>query len=273
MKRVFICLIAIILLASLACKTPISYFSAQAAKDDTSTKAPGSDTSATPAPRDNQPEPESTRPPRPEEPEYDTLADDYIPLNERVLGYWYADKAGLLVTLELNEDGFSLSVPGSESLTGDWEAKDGEIVLNGDEENPLLPINDVIFFDTLDLLFTREMPAVYVPAEIITDAREGSFDGFFKAQFVAVSGGTILANVLDEDTIVYIEGTNVALGGTRFGNVIKVFSAATGALTLSEDVLNVKLELQQDSFLRMTLPDTVIYLMPAVLPGTDPAVP
>lgn len=243
MKRILICLLAILLLTSLACKTPEEDSSAQAPQNDT-VETPQNDT--TPAPE----EPEPTMPPPPEEPEYESLPAEYLPLSERVLGEWYADEAGLVITLALTEEGYTLSVPGTDAQTGKWEAKDGVIVLNGDEQNPLTPIGDVI-----------------------ADAKEGSFDGFFKAQFVAMGEGTILAAAAEEDAYVYIEGTNVALGGTRFGNVIKVFAAAPGALTLAEPDLSVKLELQQDGFLRMTLSDAVIYLMPAVVPGTEPATP
>lgn len=266
MKRILICLLAILLLTSLACKTPEEDSSAQAPQNDT-VETPQNDT--TPVPE----EPEPTMPPPPEEPEYEPLPAEYLPLEERVLGEWYADEAGLVITLALTEDGYTLSVPGTDAQTGKWEAKDGVIVLDGDEQNPLLPIGDAIRSDAQDLLFTREMPLAYVPADVIADAKEGSFNGFFKAQFVAVGSGTILAAAAEEDAYVYIEGTNVALGGTRFGNVIKVFTAAPGALTLAEDGLNVKLELQQDGFLRMTLPDAVIWLMPAVVPGTEPANP
>ena len=276
MKRILICLLAILLLASLACKTPEDS-SAQAPETGT-TQAPGTDTTTpapepTAAPGSDTVEPDATMPPPPEEPEYEPLPAEYLPLSERVQGLWYADEAGLVITLALTEEGCTLSVPGEQPKTGKWEAKDGVIVLGGDEENPVTPLGDVLLWDAMDLLFTREMPTVYIPADVIADAKEGSFDGFYKAQFVAVGEGTILAAAAEEDAYVYIEGTNVALGGTRFGNVIKVFTTVPGALTLAEDGLDVKLELQEDGFLRMTLPDAVIYLMPAVIPGTKPANP
>ena len=294
MKKWFLILLAALLLLAVACKAPED--PSAAPETDTQAQAPGTDapvpggdattapepTTATPAP-ETTPEPEATpapeatpeptMPPPPEEPEYDPLPEELLPLNERVLGEWYADAAGLIVTLALTEDGYTISVPGIDAKNGKWEAKDGVIVLDGDEENPLLPIGDVIRSDAPDLLFTREQPIAYVPADVIADAKDGAFDGFFKAQFVAVGSGTILAAAVGEDAFVYIEGTNVALGGTRFGNVIKVFTAAPGALTLAEDGLNVKLELLQDGLLQMTLPDAVIYLMPAVVPGTEPETP
>ena len=82
------------------------------------------------------------------------------------------------------------------------------------------------------------------------------------------------AQALHEDTFVYIEGTNVALGGERFGDVIRVFSAADGALTLTEGEATISLQLQQDGFLRLTVagPEpATLYLMPAPIPGQAPA--
>ena len=92
MKRILICLLAILLLTSLACKTPEEDSSAQAPQNDT-VETPQNDT--TPA----HEEPEPTMPPPPEEPEYEPLPSEYLPLSERVLGEWYADEAGLVITL------------------------------------------------------------------------------------------------------------------------------------------------------------------------------
>ena len=272
MKKWFILLLAALLLLAVACKKTEEP-AAQTPQSDPGTAAPASEATPAPASAEDTVEPEPTRPPAPAEPEYDPLPEEYLPLEERVLGDWYADEAGLVITLTLTEDGFMLSVPGETPMTGTWEAKDGVIVLNGDGENPLTPLGEALIWDEADLLFTREQPTAYVPAAVFADAKEGDFDGFFKAQFVAVGEGTILAAAAEEDAYVYIEGTNVALGGARFGNVIKVFTTVPGALTLAEPDLSVKLEMQQDGFLRMTLPDAVIYLMPAVVPGTEPETP
>ncbi|MBQ9322765.1 MAG: hypothetical protein IJR81_00840, partial [Clostridia bacterium] len=110
------------------------------------------------------------------------------------------------------------------------------------------------------------------PAEPLADAQTGSFDGFWKAHFVAVGNGVMLAQALAEDAFVYIEGTNVALGGQRFGDMIRVFTPADGALTLTEGESTISLQLQQDGFLRLTVagPEPVtIYLMPALIPGQE----
>ena len=211
-----------------------------------------------------EPTAEPTRPPKPEEPAYEPLPEEYLPLSQRVLGDWYADQAGLVIALSLAEDGYTLTVPGTDPQAGQWEERDGMVVLDGDDESALLVLDDVLRMDALDLLFGREKPLTYVPADLFADAPEGALDGLWRAQFVAVGEGTMLAEAAEEDAFVYIEGANVALGGTRFGNVIRVFTPDGGGLTLPEE--GVTLQLQQDGFLRMTLADAVIYLMASPLP-------
>lgn len=217
-----------------------------------------------------EPTAEPTRPPKPEEPAYEPLPEEYLPLSQRVLGDWFADQAGLMITLSLTEDGYTLAVPGQAPQAGQWEEKDGMIVLDGDQEGGLLVLDNALRMDALGLLFTREQPLTYVPADLVADAPEGAFDGLWRAQFVAVgsgeTAGTMLAEAAEEDAFVYIEGTNVALGGRRFGNVIRVFTPDGGGLTLPEE--GVTLGLQQDGFLRLTLADATIYLMAA--PTAEP---
>ena len=217
-----------------------------------------------------EPTAEPTRPPKPEEPAYEPLPEEYLPLSQRVLGDWFADQAGLMITLSLTEDGYTLAVPGQAPQAGQWEEKDGMILLDGDQEGGLLVLDNALRMDALGLLFTREQPLTYVPADLVANAPEGAFDGLWRAQFVAVgsgeTAGTMLAEAAEEDAFVYIEGTNVALGGKRFGNVIRVFTPDGGGLTLPEE--GVTLGLQQDGFLRMTLADATIYLMAA--PTAEP---
>jgi len=217
-----------------------------------------------------EPTAEPTRPPQPGGPAYEPLPEEYLPLSQRVLGDWFADQAGLMIALSLTEDGYTLAVPGQAPQAGQWEEQDGMILLDGDQEGGLLVLDNALRMDALGLLFTREQPLTYVPADLVADAPEGAFDGLWRAQFVAVgsgeTAGTMLAEAAEEDAFVYIEGTNVALGGRRFGNVIRVFTPDGGGLTLPEE--GVTLQLQQDGFLRLTLADATIYLMAA--PTAEP---
>ncbi len=100
---------------------------------------------------------DQTPPPPPPEPEYEPLPAEYLPLAQRALGDWYAELSGLAIQLTLGEDGaYTLLIPGSEPLAGVWAEKDGQLILDGDEESPLLVLDDVLRFDALGLLFTRE---------------------------------------------------------------------------------------------------------------------
>lgn len=219
---------------------------------------------------------EPTPPPPPEEPEFERLPDTYLPIEQRVLGDWYADYAGLAVTLTFSEDGaYILAAPGIQPQPGKWEVKDGLIVMDGDEEGALLFVNGTLRCYGPDMFFTREKPETYVPAEILQDAAEGSFDGYWKAQFVAVGDGTILADALGENTELYIEGVKAALGGDRLGYAIRDLVFENGALVLNEDDAGLTLQLQQDGMLRLTVagPEpVVIYLMRVEIPKADSAV-
>ena len=208
---------------------------------------------------------DETPPPLPPEPEYEPLPDEYKSLAERVIGDWFADEMGLLISLTLSEDGaYVLSVPGAEPQKGQWEARDGQLFLDGGEEAAITPVNGVLRFDALGLLFAREKPEGYVPGDLLSDVKEGSFDGYWKAQFVALGEGTVLAQAVDEDAKLYIDGLKAALGGQRFGSVIRDLTLENGTLTLKEGDVTVTLALQNDGFLRMTLDGkepATIYLM------------
>ena len=194
---------------------------------------------------------DETPPPLPPEPEYEPLPDEYKSLTERVIGDWFADEAGLILTLTLSE------------------ARDGQLFLDGGEEAAITPVNGVLRFDALGLLFAREKPEGYVPGDLLSDVKEGSFDGYWKAQFVALGEGTVLAQAVDEDAKLYIDGLKAALGGQRFGSVIRDLTLENGTLTLKEGDVTVTLALQNDGFLRMTLDGkepATIYLMGLPVP-------
>ena len=283
MKKWFLILLTALLLFVVACKAPENA-SAQTPQSDAAAPAPQSDPAAPSsqgdqisANTDTEPsEPEPTRPPAPEEPEYDPLPDEYKTLAERSIGDWYADVAGMIVTLTLSEDGtYALSVAGGEAMTGKWEEKNGVLVMDGDEENPLLPIGGVIRMDSLKLFFMREAPTVYIPAKPIADAKEGIFDGWWVSHLTAVGDGTILSDAIGEDTELYIEGTKLAVNGALFGLAQYDGLAESGRLTFTTDKGAVTLELLQDGFLRLTLSgdtQTTLYLMAKPLPDDTPEV-
>ena len=280
MKKWFLILMAVLLLFAIACKAPENA-SAQTPQSDAATTAPQSDPAdpspqgdQAPANADQEPsEPDPTRPPAPEEPEYEPLPDEYKTLTERSIGDWYADVAGMTVTLTLSEDGtYALSVAGGEAMTGKWEEKDGVLVMDGDEENPLLPTGGVIRMDSLKLFFTRELPEVFQPGAPIADVKEGSFDGYWKSCYTAVGEGTIRSEAIGEDTEIYVEGMKLATNGSLLPLAQYDCTIENGVLTFASEQGQVTLQLLEGGFLRLSLDNEipgVIYL--ARMPVPDQA--
>ena len=179
-------------------------------------------------------------------------------------GDWYGETNGLVLQLTLNTDGtYAAALVGSEQAakTGAWALEDGFIYLDG----ALLPqINvlsdDVLKWTEMDVFLRREMPQVYAPAEPLPDAPLDLFAGYWRGQYVSFDGAMLFAqDALSEVVALYIEGQNVALGGDFFGNAIVEMAYSDGALSLSLDGQPLTLQLQQDGFLRLTLPALTLF--------------
>ena len=179
-------------------------------------------------------------------------------------GEWYGEAGGLVLQLTLKTDGtYAAALVGSEQAakTGAWVLEDGFIYLDG----ALLPqINvlssDVLKWTEMDVFLRRELPLVYAPAEPLADAPLDLFAGYWRGQYVGLDGAMLFAqDALGEVVALYIEGQNVALGGDFFGNAIVEMAYSDGALSLSLDGQPLTLALQQDGFLRLTLPALTLY--------------
>ena len=179
-------------------------------------------------------------------------------------GDWYGETNGLVLQLTLNPDGtYAAALVGSEQAakTGAWALEDGFIYLDG----ALLPqINvlsdDVLKWTEMDVFLRRELPLIYAPAEPLADAPLDLFAGYWRGQYVGLDGAMLFAeDALGEVVALYIEGQNVALGGDFFGNAIVEMAYADGALSLDLDGQPLTLQLQQDGFLRLTLPALTLY--------------
>ena len=211
-----------------------------------------------------------------------------VPLEQAVLGEWYASFQGLAVKLTLDEDAYKLEFPGTgKGSSGAWEIKDGMLYLEGNDA-PLLPLDTALIWSAVSLTFLREQPVTYVPAEVYAGAQAELFNGFWRAQFTQVGGArdtskrpavrsvqaggsVILSSAIGDDIALYIENGKVALAGELFGRQVDEFSLRDGALTARVDGAKVTLQLQQDGILRLTYEKgseaKVIYLMPKADPN------
>ena len=263
MKKILLILLAILMLFAAGCK---------------SEPKPESSESSVPAPSVPESsaasESEPSRPELPPEESYETLPEEYLPMEAGLEGEWFAEYAGLLLTLKLSEDGaFTFEQPGQEAQTGKWKLVEGLLILDNKADDPIVPVGEALLWDSADLLFAREKPETYSAAAVLSDAQPGDFDGYWKALYVTVGDGAVLSNLLGENTEVYIEGSKAALGGTRYGEIIRELKAENGALTLEESGIKTTIQLQEDGLLRVTVEGgdnpAVIILAPAAIPGEE----
>ena len=282
MKKLLAILLALSLLCCAGCgqeRAPAAPEAAPAA-EPAAEPAPAPETEAEPAAPAAEPEAEAEPAAEPAaEPEAEPMPDDVpapealtepaefplleeppLPAAQRVPGDWYALYGGMPLQLSVREDGsFVLAVPGSdaEPKEGTWRVEDNSLWL-GEDDEPLLVLDDSLLLVSAGISFTREPVTVYVPSEEFRDVESGDLDGYWVCRYVEIGGVYMLADAIRCDTLLYIEGENVALGGDFFGDLPLVFGfedggmiAAVGANT--SVVLTIRL--QQDGFLRLTFRD------------------
>ena len=78
------------------------------------------------------------------------------------------------------------------------------------------------------------------------------------------------ASAVGENTLLYMEGFRCAFAGTLFGEMTAQFAFADGMMALEENGLSLRLQLQEDGFLRMTVSadgEIVLILRPAETEG------
>ncbi len=203
------------------------------------------------------------------------LEEPPLPAALRVPGDWYAMYQAVPLQLSVNEDGsFVLAVPGSaaEPQKGTWRVEDNFLWL-GEDSEPLLVLDDSLFLASVGISFTREQATVYAPSEEFWDVESGDLDGYWVCRYVNSGGVLVPADVRGDDTVLYIEGENVALGGDFFGDLPLAFGFEDGGMIAAvgaDTSVSLTIRLQQDGFLRLTLRDdygdTVFFCAPASLP-------
>ena len=240
--------------------------------------------------------PETTVTPEPTEaPETETTTAE--PASEPTVETWYGLSRGLELTLALSSDGsYTLTTGPSVILSdsegsekdssaslqndmkvGTWDLKDGLIALDGEKEGSLFKVNGLLAWPALGLYLSTEKPeyGAYVPADVIMDGVTAElFNGYWQSLYVDADGTILSADDLGDKTDIFIEAPRAALGGPLFGDVTVDMTYADGALTWTAENVSVKLQLQSDGLLRMTLtaPDSnmTLYLLPVYVEGISP---
>ena len=188
-------------------------------------------------------------------------------------GSWYGLYRELPYTMEIQEDGsyvLTMSWDPENPHTGTWSWDSGIVRLE-DFENSWLELQseDALYWPDMETVLVREELAVYVPADTVAADSPEAFAGYWRNTYMVIDGVMVTADFLEDDTDVFIDGGKIVLGGP-FGDIVRDFTFADGAITLTEQmedaVLDITLQLQEDGGLRMTLDaeeDTaVLYLFP-----------
>lgn len=189
-------------------------------------------------------------------------------VSSALTGDWYTDLSGVPVQMTLEEEGdYTLVLPGYAPEKGTWEPKDGFVYLNGTEPPDLTVFGEKLLWNELLAFFTREKVDSYVPAELAEDVPENICDGYWKCVYVDVEGTPIAARAIGDKTDLYVEGTTAILGGLVFRDAQVKMENADSGLKCEVEGAAVRLQLQEDSLLRMTLTfegeDMIWYLLPA----------
>ncbi|MCR4621075.1 MAG: hypothetical protein K5663_03245 [Clostridiales bacterium] len=170
-------------------------------------------------------------------------------------GVWYADAGGAAVTLTLSPDGtYTLDFPALPEFckAGTWELRDGFVYLDGDERTPLSFSDTALTRTDAGLRFIREPVETYAAADPLPEATADLFDGLWISAYT-LPNGFVLPSDPDDDTLVYIEKTKAILKGGPFGYILTDLAFENGAMTYSADGLSVRIELQQDGLMRLTV--------------------
>ena len=198
--------------------------------------------------------------------------------NVDLFGEWYSELSGMPMTLTLSEDyTYELNVDAGDTGTlfaefGAWEYDDSIITFTANDDLGdfrLLDENAAHYTaETItavshgfDIVFKREQPQFFAPADANADAKLEDYSGRWSASRLAALGMTIDAAQMGlEFTIVVDEGkVSLAGGNDLFGlNVLEFDCAFEEGILIAQSVesvngggLNFTLRLLQDDVLEM----------------------
>ena len=174
-------------------------------------------------------------------------------------GDWYSQQYGLIICLSLDKEGkYVMTMPALDKKTaeGTWRLED-ELIYLDDELIPDFSVEkDMLKWIDAEMIFSREMPEVYAPGNVVS-ARSGDLDGYWKSAYVKLGDADVSAQILDDNTDIYIEGSNVALGGAMLLDSLAKFEFEKGVLSLTlgenADATAIMIQLQDDGMLRLTV--------------------
>ena len=197
-----------------------------------------------------------------------------------VTGDWYAEISGVTMKLVFSENGsYRQTVPGreEESAEGTWEELSGMIILDGDENVPLLRTENGLRVGATGLRFTREAPKGYEPEDVMqgTETDLTEFQGAWSSAYVMLDEEAVPAEYLGDDTILYIEGRRAALTGDLFGEMIVDMAYEDGAMTLADETQGIRITLQMQADYRMRMrvragENELVYILNAYQPEQMP---
>ena len=139
-------------------------------------------------------------------------------------GQWYGELYGMIMSLTINEDGsYEMVISGAEEPSiGTWEFKDGALIMDGDEDSPLVfdgtkLVSESAEDDGMKLEFGREPIEARVFADPKTDAAIEEYAGKWEAHTVQFFGMTMDAAAANLDLRLEIDGNVVTMNSSSVG--------------------------------------------------------
>ena len=181
------------------------------------------------------------------------LAEENADLSS-LTGDWYADLSGMSIQMTLEENGsYELLFPGEEAVGGTWEEQDGYLCLDGELPPEVTVLGDTLQWTDTMVFFTREPVETYTPAEVAAEGSEGLYTGYWQCAYVDRNGTAVPALAAQDRTDLYVEGTSAILGGPSFGDTLVRMAYEDGAMVCEADGASVRMEIQEDCMLRLTV--------------------
>ena len=184
-------------------------------------------------------------------------------------GDWYTIINGTCIRLNFAEDGtYTLAAAGRDPVAGTWEAQDGSICLDGVRPPEITAAGDLLEWTGQGVYFSREPVESYTPADLLAELPKGILNGYWVCAYADRNGAAVPAA---DGTDLYVEGQTVILGGPELGDTMVRLNTETGALAGDTESGYVRIGMQQDDMLRLTItgPDGVTqirYMIRAISP-------